>query len=391
MTKILLIILGLLALLASATACAGQSAEVTACVDRVAARASGSGGANVAEIAHEVERLRSLRFKRVPKPRFVDQAEMIRLLRKQLKTPTQQVEGAQRGLRLLGEIGPQTDLEQLTRNDLAADVAGYYDDRTHALVVLSGKKLGGFERITLSHELDHALTDQRLGLPHGGGKLGTARNDERDVAAAALAEGDATLIMEAFASADMAPADALDALSAATGGSSNLPHYVEASEEFPYFEGEAFVCHLLRRGGWPAVARAYARPPQTSAEIMFPARYLAHERPVVPAPAESPGPAWKRLDDSTIGAADLLWLFEAPGNRTSRALTVPRRRAAAWAGGEAVVWSRGARSALAMTLVERHGARPRLCASMQAWAKAAGKPAGAVACSGRIVRVTLRS
>jgi hypothetical protein len=198
--------------------------------------------------------------------------------------------------------------------------------------------------------------------------------------------------MEAFASGNLSPSDALDVLgSVSSAPSGSLPHYLEASEVFPYLAGESFVCHLYRRGGWKAVNAAYDRPPASTAQILFPARYDRRERPVEAPPAASPGAGWQRYYRSAIGAADLLWLFEAPGDKKSRALSQPRQRAAAWAGGDAVVWTKGRRTVLAVTLVERSGARPRLCASVRAWAQAAGKPASAITCSGRIVRATLRS
>jgi hypothetical protein len=169
----------------------------------------------------------------------------------------------------------------------------------------------------------------------------------------------------------------------------SAPYYIEASEAFPYLEGERFVCALFRNGGWAAVDRAYRRPPTTTAQILFPERYLAGEGEVDAPPPASPGPGWTRIDHTSVGASDLLFLFEAPENVRSRALAGARQRAAAWAGGEAAVWKRGRRARLGFTLVERPGAAPRLCDSMRAWAEAARRPAGAIRCSGRVVRVNL--
>ena len=56
---------------------------------------------------------------------------------------------------------------QLARRVVSSETAGYYDPRTQDLVVLSDtrRQLDAFERLTLAHELVHALADQRLGLP----------------------------------------------------------------------------------------------------------------------------------------------------------------------------------------------------------------------------------
>jgi hypothetical protein len=375
-------------------ACAGQSKEVSSCVDRIAARGSGDDPRTVTAIAHEVEHLRRLSFRVMRKPTYVRQAEMKRRIRAELdRASGREIAVAQHALVALAAIPEGMNLKKVAGNELASDVAGYYDDRTRVLVVLSDsnhRTLNAFERVTLAHELDHALTDQRLGLP-GDRDGAPPGGEDAETAQSALVEGDATLLMEAYARANFSPSDALDALGGASGGSGQLPHYIEASEVFPYLDGEKFVCRLYRRGGWNAVDEAYRRPPVSTAQILFPRRYIAHERPVAPPPAPSPGAGWKRFSHAAVGAADLLWLFEAPGDKPARALSQPRRRAAAWAGGMAVIWTRGPRTALELTLVERRGVRPRLCASMRAWAKAAGRPASGITCAGRIVRVSLRS
>jgi hypothetical protein len=398
MKRVVLALLGLLAFVPLlGAACTEQTEEVSNCVDRIAARGSGAAPKSVDGIAREVERLRRLQFRRLPKPEYVRQAEMNRRIRAEFeRTPGRAIEASERALIALGAIPRGTDLKKLARDQLAGEVAGYYDPRTTKLVVLSDsghRTDGAFERVTLSHELDHAVTDQRLGLPGDPKAAGPPEGGEdADTAESALVEGDATLLMAAFASANLSPSDALSVLgSVSAAPSGSLPHYLEASEVFPYFEGESFVCHLYRHGGWKAVNAAYDRPPASTAQVLFPARYDRRERPMKPPPAASPGPGWQRFYHSAVGAADLLWLFEAPGDKESRALSQPRRRAAAWGGGDAVVWTKGPRTVLAMTLVERGEARPRLCGSMRAWAKAAGKPASAVRCVGRIVRATLRA
>ncbi len=410
MRRIAVALLGLAAVVPLLGAsCADRPQEVSACVDRISARGSGDAGKSVSGIAREVERLRGLQFRTLPRPQYVQAKEMNRRIKAEFdRTSGRGLEASEHALTALGAIPKGTDLKELAGNELASQVAGYYDPRTKKLVVLSDaeKSLDAFERVTLSHELEHALADQRLRLPGDPNANGPPQGGEdADTARGALVEGDATLTMEAFAKGNLSAGDALSVLGSigSAGSSGSLPHYLDASETFPYLDGEAFVCHLYKRGGWAAVDKAYRRPPVSTAQILFPARYDRNERPVAPPPVASPGALWrtsatppgtalwKRFYRSAIGAADLLWLFEAPGNETSKALSSPRARAAAWAGGHAVVWTRGKRTALTMTLVERRGARPRLCASMRAWAKAAGEPASAIACAGRIVRADLRA
>ncbi len=384
-------------------ACGGGSDKAAptapSCVERVARLGTGTTSARVQTIAREVERLRRLEFKRLPKPEYVSQAEMTRRFRKEVdEAPQREIDVSERALLAVGAIKPGTDLEKLARNELADDVAGYYEQSTHKLVVLTEteKGLSADERVTLAHELEHALADQRDGLPGDPNEKDppptVRRDDESAAAAGALIEGDATLLMYGYAQADVSKevADLLQEPSAL--GVSGVPYYIEATQDFPYSEGEAFVCRLYRRGGWRAVDRAYKNVPTTTAQIMFPERYIAGEDFVDPPRAASPGAGWKQLDYSTIGAADLLALFRAPGDRLSHGLSQPRLRASAWAGGEAIVWGRGPRTVVTLSLLERrHIPKIHLCDSMRAWAEAAGKPADAISCSGRAVRATLRA
>ncbi len=381
------------------TACGGSGSSAPArpsCVDRVAQRGTATKSARVQTMAREVARLRQLRFKRVLTPEYVTPAEMVRRYRKELDDgATDRIELAERALLALGALKPGTDLKDLARNELSDDVDGYYDQESHKLVVLreTKKGLSSDERLTLAHELEHALVDQAIGMPDEPAEEPPPterRNDGLAAAESALIEGDATLLEYAYARADVSK-DVADYLQEPSQpGWSGLPYIIEASEGFPYTEGEAFVCHLYRRGGWRAVDQAYKHPPTTTAQILFPDRFIRGEGFVGPPEASSPGRGWKQLDYFTLGADDLLALFRAPGDQLSHGLSQPRLRAAAWAGGEAKVWGRGERTVVTLSLLQRiHAQHISLCESMRLWAEAAGKPARAISCSGRVVRATL--
>ena len=158
---------------------------------------------------------------------------------------------------------------------------------------------------------------------------------------------------------------------AAVGGLTRLPSYLQRSLIFPYAEGLAFVCGLYLDGGWTSVNQAYADPPSTTAQILFPERYESQEEAVDPRNSASPGAGWTNDEVRALGAADLLFLFEAPGDRADRALEDPLKRAAGWAGGEVHLWSRGdLEHATGMLLVERTGEQD-LCGSMRQWYRSA--------------------
>jgi hypothetical protein len=367
--------------------------EISRCIERAGDDApSTSGGKTVTAVARDVERLRGLRLKKLPKPRYLTGRALDRRLESWVaEYPAAEAQADTRILVALGALPAGSDLKELVRQALAGQVAGFYDPRTGELVVDAGedRSLGGLDRVVLAHALEHALVDQALGLPGSvRGAEPPAGREDAALAATALVEGDATLLMEVYALEHLSFADALRSIAPALASErelAGLPHVVQASMVFPYEEGLRFACALYERGGWPAVDRAYRKLPASSAEILFPERYGRGERPVDPPDPRAPGAGWRPLDRQALGAADLLTLFEAPGGEEDRALDDARERVRAWAGGEVHAWARGSRTAVGLALVDRR-AGGGLCASMKAW-RAAAQMEAVVRCSGRQVRV----
>ena len=368
--------------------------ETSRCVDEVGdSLPPTSGGKTVAAVARDVERLRRLRFAKLPKPNYLTGRALDRRIAEWLdEYPAAEASADGRVLIALGAIPPRSDLKELLRRALTGGVAGFYDPVTGELVVDAGEDrlLGGVDRVTLAHELEHALVDQALRLPNGvrGDEPPEGREDAA-LAASALVEGDATLVTDVYAADNLSLADAFTGIAPALASLrelAGLPHYIREGLFFPYDEGLRFVCELYRRGGWPAVNRAYRRLPPSSAAVMFPERYVRGERPVDPPDPREPGPGWRRIDRQAVGAADLLLLFEAPGGDAGHALDDARERVRAWAGGELHAWARGGRTAVALRLVERP-AEHALCGSLEAWSVAARLRVAVVRCAGRHVRV----
>ena len=146
----------------------------------------------------------------------------------------------------------------------------------------------------------------------------------------ALTEGDATIAMLQFAITSLTDEERLSlATDASLEGESSLedaPYFVRKTFEFPYDRGADFVCALYDRGGWEAVDRAYDDPPESSAQVLFPQHYLDDVTPRDPRNPSSPGRGWTKQPVQSVGAADLLWLLEAPGGDRVRSLEDPERR-----------------------------------------------------------------
>ncbi|MEX0666941.1 MAG: hypothetical protein WD313_01275, partial [Acidimicrobiia bacterium] len=126
--------------------------------------------AQVDDIAAAVENLRGLSFPSEVEPVFVSHDEMARRVRELVEEGySADIEDFDTRLLIaLGMLPPGYDLMAAQLDLLDSGVAGYYDPDTTELVVAtpdSGQPLAAIDQITLAHEMIHALTDARLGIP----------------------------------------------------------------------------------------------------------------------------------------------------------------------------------------------------------------------------------
>jgi hypothetical protein len=319
-------------------------------------------------IADQVAEMRELSWQEEVSVDFLDDAQLRARLDELLTEDEDPAadDAERRLLEALGAVPPGTDLTQLRRDLLDDQVAGFYSPETGELVVRvpDDGRIRPIDRITLAHELEHALADQTLGLPELDGF-----GDDNDAALAALAvvEGDASLLMNLWALEHVSVTDQLGAalggdLVAAQESLANVPPYLQRELLYPYTDGLDLICDRYLEGGWPAVDAAYEELPTTTAEVLFgPTANPAGEVPTVSAPR-----GYEQVLTTTFGAAPLTWLLEAPGGDETRALDRPRERAAVWAGGQAHVWADGDATAVGLALVDGGGGPP-LCGTVEDW------------------------
>lgn len=279
----------------------------------------------------------------------------------------------ERLLTALRAVPAGTDLEELQLALLEDSVAGFYVSDTGELVVRvpDDGRIRGIDRITIAHELQHALADQTLGLPDPT-EPPLSEDADATLATLAVVEGDATLVMQQWGLEHVSLMEQLSAFGdpdmlAAQAALDDVPHVLQRELIAPYLDGLDWVCDRYLEGGWAAVDEAYRSPPTTTAEILF----GEPVDPVEPAPLGTPR-GFDEVGATTFGAAPLLWLFEAPGDDLDRALDDPEARAMAWGGGVAEVWARGEDTAVGLALADRSGpGAPGLCASVGAFVEAA--------------------
>lgn len=326
----------------------------------------------IARISEIVTDLRELEFDTPPQPQFLDDEQIAERLTEEIRSEYAR-EDAQLDARILGTLGAvprDIDLRQLQEELMASQVAGFYDPDSGELVVRTGDTTQGLDptaQTILAHELQHAVADQQLELPVDV----TENTTEGDAALAALSviEGDASLTQQQFSIVGLDLSDQLRLNSDPSVLESQrqlaeVPHYLAQSLQFPYIAGLQFVCARYLEGGWEAVNAMYEDLPASSAEIMDPARYPT--APVDPRDPGAPGEGWTDARTTTLGAADLWWLFGAPGDDTGRGLEQARDLALTWTGGKLAVWTDGDDTALGVALTQQQDGGP-LCAAVATW------------------------
>jgi hypothetical protein len=163
---------------------------------------------------------------------------------------------------------------EIARRFAAVSSVGYYDPESQELVILGSADTPNL-RITLVHELTHALEDQHFDL----GRLedlGQAE-DESGAAFRALVEGSASRVDTAYEATltEDERDDAADEQLALLGevDLSGIPPILFAEQEQIYTAGEAFVDELYDQGGNAAIDAALEDPPTTSEQILEPEQW----------------------------------------------------------------------------------------------------------------------
>ena len=285
----------------------------------------------IATLERRVEEIRDLRFRTLPTPQEVTpkQAQREGLADFDRSYPPARRRADEEVLKLLGLLEPDVDLRGVSASIFGQAVAGYYDPRNGRLRVVKGAQTADqvLNEITLSHELTHALEDQRLGLD----LEKSSGSDDEALAYLGLVEGSATAVMFTYAerhfSAEQTLGGLLSSLGADTG---DLPPFIEAQLIFPYLRGKEFVERLHRAGGWGVVNAAFRfRPPASTEQVMHPDKYLKVEQPERVRIPEGPRPGWRRLVAGTWGE----WATgELIGNPDA---------AEGWGGDRYELWQRG--------------------------------------------------
>jgi hypothetical protein len=267
------------------------------------------------ELAAITEDIRGLDFLTSPTVVFVSDDELADRVRETIDEELDPDETVRDELLLkaLGLLSPGVDLESLYTDLYAEQVAGFYDGEVQELVVPIGDgELSELQRLTLVHELTHALTDQYFEFADRMVELDDAQQFEQVAALSALVEGDASLT-ETLYLQSQSREHQLAVLEASmeidTTVFDQTPRFLQELLLFPYTAGYDFVTAVWESGGFTAVDQLYSSTPTTTEQIYYPADFLAGELPVIVADQELIADGYEVAETSVWGQAAFRAMF----------------------------------------------------------------------------------
>jgi hypothetical protein len=238
-------------------------------------------------------------------------------------------------------LDPATDFEAVALDSAAQHVAGFYSPDEQVLyLVAESVNMFASDEVVYAHEYTHALQDQHFDLAR---LLGEGMSADQAIAARALVEGEATLVMGVYQfteiteseleymayKASFVDREVIDGISPSLG----------VLTFFPYLQGSYLVYALWVDGGfgWDRVNAAYGDPPLSSEQVMHPEKYLVRDAPqAVTLPDLNPalGDGWREVERDVLGEIGLLaWLLDRlDGSAASEG-------AAGWDGDLYSLWS----------------------------------------------------
>ena len=175
----------------------------------------------------------------------------------------------------IGVIPDGTSLRAAYESYGSSQVIGYYDTVTGVLKFIGTASPSPLERITLAHELTHAIDDQRFGLERLDA-LGARCRDEDAAAALAVVEGNATFFMLRWARTYLSAEEQVQVgveAAAQDPPTADIPEFVVRLQAWPYDQGLRFISALEASGGLDAVDGAFEDLPTSTEQIIHPERY----------------------------------------------------------------------------------------------------------------------
>lgn len=250
--------------------------------------------------------------------------------------PPEELDSTRRVYSALGLVPDTLDLRELLLELYTEQVVGYYDPETETLYVVEGVQLDSILPV-LAHELVHALQDQYVDLE---ALVARDRGNDRQTAAQAAMEGQATVLMIALMAAqvtgELIDVGQLPDMAAQWGpvleaGYEQYPVFRSAPRIlretllFPYLKGASFVQALARAYGEGEGYRPPPFPwdsllPLSTEQVLHPdALFLARRDAPTEIVLAEPAPPWRSRFSDTMGELEMsIFLSEHLGESAAR-------------------------------------------------------------------------
>jgi hypothetical protein len=322
----------------------------------------------VEEISAFVADARGLEYKHKVTVDLLDDAAFSDRVRKDAVDDLKSLEETEGVLRALGLLEKGVHLADALQQLLGDSVVGFYDPKTDELVV-RGAAITPYVRLTLAHELTHALDDQHFELDRP--DLDEA-DDETGTGFSALVEGNALRIEDEYRDTltddERQQADDEEARLGASIDLSSLPRVLPEIVAFPYAFGPGLLDALVAKGGEAEVNRAFDRPPMTSEQVIDPQSWISGDRAATELHPAKPKADGKIIDQGVLGMWGIVLLLEDELGQQGAAPV-----AQGWGGDWYVAWERGDEVCVRNTLVmDTASDLDELASALDQWA--AGQP-----------------
>ncbi|WP_415378673.1 Hvo_1808 family surface protein [Halosimplex sp. TS25] len=203
-------------------------------------------------------------------------------------------------------VGERSSYSNSSDETLSQSIQGYYSPGKDTIVLVSDSETPTIDRVTLAHELVHALQDQHFGFGAEG------ETQDQQLANRGVTEGDARYVDAIYRNrCDTRWSCIPEPSSDGGGGGSSGSDYNRGlflTIYTPYAAGSQFVDDVRSDGGWDAVDDLYDDRPDSTEQLIHPELY-PDEEPVNVSVADRSGGEWRRFDRDpvadTVGEASI--------------------------------------------------------------------------------------
>ena len=310
------------------------------------------------ELITATERVRGLKFLTPPKVVLLSPEDFRERAVSGLDENLEDIDSEDAMYKLLGLLEPETSLREIYHTMFSGATTGYYDsDKKELVIPVRESGIDTDTRLTLVHELVHALTDQHFDFHKTSEEL--SDNDETDqyFALSAVIEGDAVEAETRYYSeeltdeekAELAASNSAEQsapgapgsippaqeiiqgeidrqLPPATPGSSDspgtprIPKFLSISFQFSYTHGSGFLRSLVGREpmnldevlddeDFRAINELYAKIPASTEQIYFSEKYQSEE-PLETNHRVADLPGYELVETNTWGSLTFAAMFD---------------------------------------------------------------------------------